>query len=681
MKAALLAIAIVLAFFTVARPVPAAPPASPAAPRLEIPFPPARPVADIQRAIVYTINETITSDEGLDLARQAGSDVLIRGWFKWGTGPDFAKLAPLVSKAHECGELFGGGITCSALYPGESGLTDKQVLDLATRGPAGQLINAWGQPNCRHGTLSNPAYLEFLLASCKRQIDAGADVLFMDEINAALQADEGFDDYSVADFRKFLSDRYSLQGWTPADTRWRSLFNIDLTDPGIAPDKTIRTFAYRRYLAARSLAQNAQGTANPLAAEWHAFREARDDRAWKWLTDAIRAYAAATGHHVLLNANGLARYVDLQVLGVWGNWRTKDGRIDLAASQLDQWGSIVAGGWSMAGRKVPVVLFHDWGFGGFPWMKIPPEDRRLWMRVRGAEIYAAGGFFAFPLHGPDGNDARKDDTVAEIARQSRFYHAHQDLYLDADLLGFEPLDTSQPDLSLALWQRTTPPSLILHVINRQAADGKPRQRGTVSVTLPTDRLPQSVTIVSPDWPGAKPGACRLRDGKLIVTLPELEAYNVAILQYAELPAVILSGRHIVPSWQWARPARNEFTLRKDGLVCDQWALPAMLQGMLHTPLRNPPTFIVNMPQGGALNVHVRSVATLGAKLQWQVDGRIEKVLDLPDRDGKNDSQAREYDQTFTFQIPAGKHRLTLDNVGGDWACLDWYAFTGATVDP
>jgi hypothetical protein len=161
----------------------------------------------------------------------------------------------------------------------------------------------------------------------------------------------------------------------------------------------------------------------------------------------------------------------------------------------------------------------------------------------------------------------------------------------------------------------------------------------------------------------------------------LEAYSVAILQYDELPEVILSGRRIVPSWQWARPARNEFAVLKGGLVHDQWALPGMLQGMLHQHLRNPPTLVVNMSKGGSLAVHIRGVATLGARLQWQVDGRVEKVLDLPDRDGKNDAMAREYDQTFEFAIPPGRHHVTLDNVGGDWACIGWYAIKGEIVDP
>jgi hypothetical protein len=639
------------------------------------------PVDDIRLAVVYTVNEPIHSQYGIDSAKATGSDVLIRGWFKWHTAPDWSKYAALVPEAHRMGALFGGGITCSALYHGENGLTESQVLDMATRGSEGQLVDAWHEAGCRHGTLSNRAYLEYLASWCQRQIDAGADYLFMDEINAALQADEGFDDYSTADFRKFLLEKYGQQGWTATDARWRQEFNIALSDHEVARDGTMATFQYRAYLKALGLCAKPHGTGNPLAPDWHAFREDRDRQAWKWLSDAVRGYAASHGRRVLLSGNGLARYVDLQVLGVWDKWLTREGRVDLSESQIDEWASTVAAGWGLAEKRVPVVLFHDWGFGGFPWMEVSPEERRLWMRVRGAEIYAAGGFFAFPVNGPQGNDARHDGTLAEIARQSAFYHRHQDLYLDAELVGFEPLETSTSGLSLALWRQPTPPSLVLHVINRLAKETEPVRRGPVTVSIPVDRLPQDVRVVSPDWPGEKRGEATLRGGRLSVTVPELEAYSVAILSYAALPELSLTGRRITPQRQWGRPVRNEFQVRRGGLVTDAWALPGLLQGMLHRQLRNPPSFVVNMPRGGSLRVHVRTVATQGARLQWRVDGRVTTTVDLPDRDRKNDSQAREYDRTYELPIPPGRHRVALDNIGGDWVALDWYAFSGESEDP
>ena len=642
----------------------------------------ARPVEDIRNAVVYTVNECVHSDYGVTLARKVGSDVLVRAWFKWHNAREYAKYARLVPQAHALGALFGGGITCSALYHRENNLTEEQVLDMATRGPDGQLVDAWGEPDTRHGTLSNPAYRQYLLSWCRRQIDAGVDYLFMDEHTAALQANEGFDDYSIRDFRAFLIQRYCTEKqWKRDDERWQSALKIDLRDHTVCADGTMDSFNYRAYFKTHGLVAKPHSGDNPLVGDWHAFRHERDDRAWKWLTQAIRAYAASKGRRVLISANGLARYVDLQVLGVWGRWRAKDGSVDLSQSQIQEWASLVAFGRSLAGDCVPVVFFHDWGFGGFPWMEVSPGSRKLWMRVRGAEIYAAGGFFAFPIQGPYANDALRDGTIHEVARQTAFYQRHKALYLDAELVGFEPIDTGEPMLSLALWRRSNPPGLILHVINRQSKAGKSIRRGNVAVKLPIEKRPKAVRVVSPDWDGEKKGHARSDGRSLTLVLQELDAYAVALLEYDELPRIALRGRRIVPRRRWARPGRNEFVVAEGGLVREQWALNGFLQGKLHTHLRNPPTFLIHLPRGGALHVHVQAVATLGAKLECLIDGRPTEAVELPDRDRKNDGLAPEYDETYEFAIPPGVHRVTVHNVGGDWATIGWYAFAGQVDDP
>jgi hypothetical protein len=590
-----------------------------------------QPVADIRNAVVYTVHETMDSDHGIRAGAKAGSDCWIRAWFKWNHARDYMAMAALPAKAHALGALFGGGITCSALYHGENGLTEAQVHDMATRGPNGQLVDAWGERNCRHGTLSNPAYLNYLLSWCRQQMDAGVDYLFMDEINAALQKDEGFDDYSMRDYRA-----------------WLKKCGLAFKPP----------------------------TAEKQPAEWHAFRRDRDDRAWKWLCDAIRSYAASKGRRVLISGNGLARYVDLQVLGVWGLWRVKNGAADLSENQIQDWASTVTAGRALAGARVPVVFFHDWGFNGFPWMEVSPPDRDLWMRVRGAEIYAAGGFFAFPVHGPMGNDALRDGGIHEIARQTTFYQRNKSLYLNARVLGFEPIETNAPLLSTALWHRDEPPALLLHVINRHAKDAQPVRRENVTIKLPTTQAPKAVRIVSPDWDGERQGEAHVEDGRVVVTLPALDAYAIAILDYNRLPDVKLASPRTVPTAQWGRPERSEFVVEPDGTIRDAWALPAFLQGNLHSGLREPPVFLVNMPHGGKLSVHVRAVATLGAKLECFVDGALTQTVEMPDLDRKNDSAAREYDRTFEFAIPSGHHRMMLRNSGGDWAFVSWYAFTG-----
>lgn len=636
------------------------------------------PVADIRDAIVYTVNEYIDSDRGIRAARKAGSDVLIRGWFKWRDAQNWADQAHLVPKAHALGALFGGGVTCSALYHGENGLSENRVLDMATRDPGGKLVDAWGEAGTRHGTLSNPAYLEYALSFCKRQIDAGADYLFMDEINAALHSNEGFDDHSARDFRQHLLRAYcDGKGWARDDRRWHETFGVDTSDRGICPDGTIASLDYRAFLHARGLVARPHASDNPLAAEWGTFREARDDRAWKWLTNQIRAHAAGKGRKVLISGNGLARYVDLQVLGVWGQWKAKDGRIDLSESLMDHWSGTVAAGRALANAPVPVVFFHDWGFGGFPWIRdVPPPERELWMRVRGAEIYASGGFFAFPVAGPWGNDALVDGTIREIARQARFYRSHRDLYLGPTFAGSDGLQAKAPDLSVALWKRQQPPALILHVINRQARDSRPVPRTDVGVLVPTSGAPNNIRVVSPDWDADHTGTARIEGGQLRVTIPTLEAYAVAILDYPRLPEVLLGGPRIRPMPDWSWPGGRSIVIGPDGMPVSGDMPGAFLHGNLHAHLQHPHLFAANMPRGGKLRVCVRAVATLGARLECQIDDRPSAVEDLPDLDRQNDASAPEYNRVLEFDIPPGKHRIAIRNTGGDWAHLSWFAFDG-----
>ncbi|MCX7047889.1 MAG: hypothetical protein NTX50_20690 [Candidatus Sumerlaeota bacterium] len=652
------------------------PMAPPSAPPL-----PSEPARDIQDVVVYTMNELTNSDASLDLAKRARTEMLIRGWFKWNKAPAFDRWRDFAEQAHRFGALFGGGITCSALYDGENGLTQEQWRDMATRGPDRQIVEAWGQKGIRHGSLSCPAYLDYLFRWCREQMDAGADYLFMDEHTAALGGREGYDDYSIKDFRTFLLEHCpQTSGWKPDDPRWQSQFKIALDDKQICPGGNMTTFDYRAWLKAKNLTAKTDGADNPMSGLWHNFRAWRDDRAWKSLTDRIRAYAAEKKRRVYISANGLARYVDLQVLGVWGYWSAPGGKIALSQSQIPTWRTLVAQGQELAERRVPVVLFHDWGFGNppFPWLAVKPGQRELWMRTRGAEIYAAGGFFAFPVLGPFGCDAGKDGTLPTITRQAAFYQANRDLFLKGRFLSCERLTSDADSLSLAAWIGETPQTLALHVINRKAQEDRLEPRNELTVKLPLNETPERAFAVSPDWEGEKSVQCQLANNQLSVTLRNLEAYaiirlifkqpvNVTLLK--DPPRVRLTGR-------WERPARNEFRVHADGAVEKAFDLSSYLQGMLHTELRNPPTFLVNAAKPATLSVHVQAVASTGARLEYRVDNRTERTVDLPDLDHKNDATAPEYNRVFKFEIPAGSHRLTLDNTGADWLSMDWLEFQG-----
>jgi hypothetical protein len=334
---------------------------------------------------------------------------------------------------------------------------------------------------------------------------------------------------------------------------------------------------------------------------------------------------------------------------------------------------------------VPVVLFHDWGFGEppFPWLAVPAAEREVWMRTRGAEIYAAGGFFAFPVLGPFGCDAGRDGTLPTIAKQTLFYQTHRHLYLRGRYLGRESLRSTAESLSLAAWWSDEPRALLLHVINRRVVDGVLQPRKNVTLTVPLDRAPERVTVISPDWEGERPAACRVVGKSLEVALSDLDAYAVARLHYAEAPDLsrVADPLRLLSADQWARPMRNEFRVLPGGELEHADELNGMIQGMLHTAMRNPPTFVVNAVKEGKLLLHVRGVAALGARFEYRVDGATRQTLDLPDLDRKNDGNAPEYDRTFSFPIPAGRHRLTLDNVGGDWANVTWFEFQGAFEAP
>jgi hypothetical protein len=164
---------------------------------------------------------------------------------------------------------------------------------------------------------------------------------------------------------------------------------------------------------------------------------------------------------------------------------------------------------------------------------VSPSEREVWMRTRGAEIYAAGAFYAFPVIWPFGCDSGKDGTISLMAEQATFYKAHRDLYLNAEFLGAGNVQSATPDLSFAVWSKPDSHSVILHVINRNVVNGVLKPRKNVVARLPLDRVPTQATAISPDFPGRSTLKCRIADGCLNLELGELNAYTVPILRYQE----------------------------------------------------------------------------------------------------------------------------------------------------
>lgn len=358
----------------------------------------AEPVTDIKDATVFTIDEQITDAAGLALASKVKSHVLVRGWFRWENAGNYDSYKWVIPEAHKQGTLFGGGVTVSAIYKGENGLSEAQFRDLATRDPEGNLYPAFGTQDYFHGALENKAYIDYVLSFVYRQIDAGIDSIFMDEVHGAYSPMEGYDEYGLAAFRDYLIKKYVAgKGWSPDDPRWTEKFKIPLDDKNICPDGTIRSFRYNEYLRRFGLLKSPVSKDNPLADEWGTpvsippadptqdYTSARNDRIWKLISDSIREYARGKGRRVIITANGNNRYVDYQTNGIWKEWILKDGRLDARQSMITKWKYTVDTGRELAG-DVPDMFFHDWG-SEVPFKVLSVPDRIMWMRIYGAEHY------------------------------------------------------------------------------------------------------------------------------------------------------------------------------------------------------------------------------------------------------------------------------------------------------
>ncbi|MGC9318234.1 MAG: DUF5060 domain-containing protein [Armatimonadota bacterium] len=167
----------------------------------------------------------------------------------------------------------------------------------------------------------------------------------------------------------------------------------------------------------------------------------------------------------------------------------------------------------------------------------------------------------------------------------------------------------------------------------------------------------------------------------------LEATSVEYLEGVAIPE---PSDVTVPTFdRWGRPEHSEFVVRPDGSIADDRRVQALLQGQAHAELRNPPTFVVEYPADGRFIVHVERVSA-GGDLSIYVDDRLALREELPTGEGLGvESVWREqwqiwetvYDREIAVDVPAGRHRIRVENTGRDWVRVRRYVFTGARTHP
>lgn len=127
---------------------------------------------------------------------------------------------------------------------------------------------------------------------------------------------------------------------------------------------------------------------------------------------------------------------------------------------------------------------------------------------------------------------------------------------------------------------------------------------------------------------------------------------------------------------------REYQVGRDGEVSDVAMLSRVLHGIVNHPdWHNPPTFVVDYAQPAAFEVVVGGVSGWGgANLRIRLDGEVRLSADFPDTAPADHETMHQYDEAYRIDVPAGKHRITVENEGADWAYVS-YRFAAYVTTP
>ncbi len=144
---------------------------------------------------------------------------------------------------------------------------------------------------------------------------------------------------------------------------------------------------------------------------------------------------------------------------------------------------------------------------------------------------------------------------------------------------------------------------------------------------------------------------------------------------------------VAPHSSWKKPLHAEFILRPDGTIDEDRRPQQLLHGRGHQNLKNPPTFLVTYPKPGKFVVRVGRVSASGLLKIW-IDDRLQLERELPCAEGLGKSSVYRpqwklwettYDLDIAVDVPAGSHRIRVENTGRDWVAVTSYRFTECQI--
>jgi hypothetical protein len=144
---------------------------------------------------------------------------------------------------------------------------------------------------------------------------------------------------------------------------------------------------------------------------------------------------------------------------------------------------------------------------------------------------------------------------------------------------------------------------------------------------------------------------------------------------------------ITPLSRWGKPEDSEFVLLPDSTIEGDRKPQELLQGEGHKDIKNPPTFVASYPNDGEFIVKIGVVSNSGLIRVWIDDQQVlEKEYPCGEGLGKASVYREQwklwettYDEPLSVPVPAGKHRIRVENFGKDWVRVGSYTFTGCQV--
>jgi hypothetical protein len=554
--------------------------------------------SNLRNKFTWIMYDQVYDQTDLNEALSFKPDVIERAWFKWGNWGDFdyGTWAWMAVQSKQKNSFLGGGGTMAALYLGE--VDDAKFQRIVERTTENKPMFFGGDSGSGYyyGDIQKKEYLDFLLGWIHKQISAGASTFHLDGLSADPTPGTGYSDYSMSEFNSFLIRKYvTAAGWTLNDSRWKSVFDVDLNLD--CTNGTINTFDYRKYLKRNNYLSNPESFSYPLQKEWgvpwnyvNTYSAERYKKACDYIYSSIKHYGDSIGKTVYVTMNGYSDYVDYQTTGVWNNWKVVSGKLDIEPSYISQWRSIKEKSLIRMNKDIPLVVFHDWG-NGMPFLsEINENDRILWLKVYAPEIFASGSVFAWPVSG-GGVNYRSSVVIKDtILKLSVWYSSNRSLYINAvwnpqqgiNLKGQQKLVHTVLDL-----YGNTGDTLkkVVHLINKNLDAGRNLvAKKNFNIRVFSPKKPRSVWSVSPDFQDAGLLKYTLDKDSVEITVNNLTAYTVIVLDYAQKVPQTIHFTNI-PSLKPGNPDFDPGAYASSGLmvsyVSDDIKVASIVNGRIH----------------------------------------------------------------------------------------------------